>query len=189
MFIVQSGTDSSSVRPTVPPKFGSGIGSTVRSGLNFPIASASDCFSAPVPCLSPLDDREEHGPLEGLLDTEPLLVVEDRDDAGRPRRQVLADLVVDLLLDPMVDEPADHPACDRADGDRGEHRRREQADGEPDAATPAGALPATVVASLPDGDASVLAMRDEDDALDRDLLRLHQGTRDSKSLVASSMSW
>ena len=52
MLIVQSATDASSVRPTVPPKFGSGIGSTVRSGLNFPIASASDSFRALVPCLS-----------------------------------------------------------------------------------------------------------------------------------------
>ena len=53
MLIVQSATDASSVRPTVPPKFGSGIGSTVRSGLNFPIASASDSFNAPMPFLSP----------------------------------------------------------------------------------------------------------------------------------------
>ena len=53
MLIVQSGTEASSVRPIVPPKFGSGIGSPVRSGLNFPIASASDSFSAPMPFLSP----------------------------------------------------------------------------------------------------------------------------------------
>ena len=52
MLIVQSATDASSVRPTVPAKFGSGIGSTVRSGLNFPIASASDSFNARIPCLS-----------------------------------------------------------------------------------------------------------------------------------------
>ena len=53
MLIVQSATDASRVRPIVPPKFGSGIGSTVRSGLNFPIASASDSFNAPMPFLSP----------------------------------------------------------------------------------------------------------------------------------------
>ena len=53
MSIVQSATDVSSVRPIVPPKFGSGIGSTVRSGLNFPIASPSDSFNAPMPFLSP----------------------------------------------------------------------------------------------------------------------------------------
>ena len=45
MLMVQSATDASSVRPIVPPKFGSVIGSFVRSGLNLPIASASDAFS------------------------------------------------------------------------------------------------------------------------------------------------
>jgi hypothetical protein len=50
--IVQSPTDSSSVRPIAPPKLRSGVGSTVRSGLNFPIASASDSFRALTPSLS-----------------------------------------------------------------------------------------------------------------------------------------
>ncbi len=57
--------------------------------------------------LVALDDRSDLRACERLLDTEPLLVVEDRDDPGRPRRQVLADLVVDLVVDPVVDEPAD----------------------------------------------------------------------------------
>ena len=100
MLIVQSATDASSVRPIVPPKFGSGIGSTVRSGLNFPIASASDSFNAPSALLVALDDRPHQRARERLLDTEPLLVVEDRDDPGRPRRQVLADLVVNLVVRP-----------------------------------------------------------------------------------------
>ena len=99
MLIVQSATDASSVRPIAPPKFGSGIGSTVRSGLNFPIASPSDSFNAPMPSLSPWTTDRSMRARERLLDTEPLLVVEDRDDPGRPRRQVLADLVVKLLLD------------------------------------------------------------------------------------------
>ena len=38
--IVQSATDVSIVRPIVPPKLRSGIGSTVRSGVNLPAASA-----------------------------------------------------------------------------------------------------------------------------------------------------
>ena len=149
MLIVQSATDASSVRPIVPPKFGSGIGSTVRSGLNFPIASASDSFSAPDALLVALDDRPQQRARERLLDAEPLLVVEDRDDPGRSRRQVLADLVVDLVLDPVVDELADHPARDRPDRDRREQRRREQADREPDPAAPAHPLAAEVVARLP----------------------------------------
>ena len=124
--------------------------------------------------LVALDDRPEQRARERLLDAEPLLVVEDRDDPGRPRRQVLADLVVDLLLDPVVDELADHPARDRPDGDRREQRRREQADREPDSAAPARPLAAEVVARLPHADAAVLRVRDEDDALDRDLLLLDE---------------
>ena len=50
--IVQSGTDWSIVLPIVPPKFLSGIGSTVRSGTNLPIASASPSLSAFTPFLS-----------------------------------------------------------------------------------------------------------------------------------------
>ena len=157
MLIVQSATDASSVRPIVPPKFGSGIGSTVRSGLNLPIASASDSFNARDALLVALDDRPEQRARERLLDAEPLLVVEHRDDPGRSRRQVLADLVVDLVLDPVVDEPADHAARDRADRDRREQRRREQADREPDPAAPARPLAAEVVARLPHRDAAVLA--------------------------------
>ena len=40
------------VRPATPPKVRSGIGSTVRSWLNLPIASASESFSAAVPDFS-----------------------------------------------------------------------------------------------------------------------------------------
>ncbi len=50
--IVQSATDWSIVRPIVPPKFLSGIGSTVRSGTNLPIASARPSLSAFRPFLS-----------------------------------------------------------------------------------------------------------------------------------------
>ena len=156
MLIVQSATDASSVRPIVPPKFGSGIGSTVRSGLNLPIASASDSFRAAVAFLVALDDRAEQRARERLLDAEPLLVVEDRDDPGRSRRQVLADLVVDVLLDAVVDELADHPARDRPDGDRRQQRRREQADREPDPAAPAQPLATEVVARLPHRDTAVV---------------------------------
>ena len=170
MLIVQSATDASSVRPTVPPKFGSGIGSTVRSGLNFPIASASDSFSAAVPCLSPWTTERIMRARERLLDTEPLLVIEHRDDPRRSRRQVLADLVVDVLLDAVVDELADHPAGDRPDRDRRQQRRREQANREPDPTAPPQPLATEVIARLPHRDTPVLRMRDQDHTLDRDLL-------------------
>ena len=48
MLMVQSACDCASVRPMVPPKDGSGIGSTVRSGLNLPAAVASASLSAPM---------------------------------------------------------------------------------------------------------------------------------------------
>ena len=96
--------------------------------------------------LVALDDRPEQRARERLLDTEPLLVVEDRDDPGRPRRQVLADLVAKLLLDLVAGEPAQHPARDRPDGDGREQRRREQANREPDPAAPARSFTAEVVA-------------------------------------------
>ena len=49
--IDQSGTDRSTVRPIVPPKVRSGTGSTVRSGLNLPAASASASLSPRMPAL------------------------------------------------------------------------------------------------------------------------------------------
>ena len=124
--------------------------------------------------LVALDDRPDQRARERLLDTEPLLVVEDRDDPGRPRRQVRADLVLKLLVDLVAGKSADHPARDRPDGDRREQRRREQAHRKPDAASPAHSLAAEVVAGPLHRDAAVLRMRHEDDALDRDLLVLDE---------------
>ena len=174
MLIVQSATDASSVRPIVPAevRIRDRQHRAVRAEL--PHRLGERLLQRADALLVALDDRPEQRARERLLDTEPLLVVEDRDDPGRPRRQVLADLVVDLLLDPVVDELADHPARDRPDGDRREQRRREQADREPDAAAPARPLAAEVVAGLLHRDAAVLRVRDEDDALDRDLLVLDE---------------
>ncbi len=174
MSIVQSATDASSVRPIAPPKFGSGIGSTVRSGTELPHRLAERLLQGAHALLVALDDRAEHGARERLLDTEPLLVVEDRDDPGRPRRQVLADLVVKLLVDLVAGESAHHPARDRADRDRREQRRREQAHREPDAAAPARSLTTEVVSRSLHADAAVLRVRHEDHALDRDLLLLDE---------------
>ena len=63
----------------------------------------------------------------------------------------------------------DHPARDCPDGDRREQRRREEADRDPDTAAPARPLAAAIVARLPHADAAVVRMRDQDDAVDRDL--------------------
>ena len=124
--------------------------------------------------LVTLDNRTKQRACERLLDAEPLRVVEDRDDPGRPRRQVLADLVVDLVLDSVVDELPDHPARNRADRDRRKQRRRKQADRQPDSAAPTHPLAAQVVTRLPHRDAAVRRVGDEDHALDLDPLLLHE---------------
>ena len=48
----QSAAESAMVRPAAPPKVLSGIGSTVRSGVNLPAASARASFNPRSPCLS-----------------------------------------------------------------------------------------------------------------------------------------
>ena len=132
------------------------LGETVFERLHPPLVALDDGF------------RERAG--ERLLDGEPLLVVEDRNDPCRARREVLADLVVKLRLDPVVDELAHYTARRRTDRRRGEQRGRRQADGQPDAAAPAQALAAHAVARLLHRDAAVQGMRDQDRALDLDLL-------------------
>ncbi len=156
--------------PITPPKPRSGIGRTVRSGTNLPIASPSPSLSAFIPFLSVCDDGAGERAGERLLDAEPLVVLEDRDDAGSPRRQVLADLVVKLSFHALVGELADEAPCGGAGSGRRDQRRRRETYGEPDAAAPGHPLAAHVVARLLHVDRAVLGMRDEDDALDLDLL-------------------
>ena len=67
-----------------------------------------------------------------------------------------------------------HAAGGGADGDRAEQRRREEADDDADAAAPAQALAAEVVAGLADLDLAVGVVRDEDHALGPDLLVLDE---------------
>ena len=81
---------------------------------------------------------------------------------------------MNLVLDPVVDELPDHPAGNRSDRNRGKQRRRKQADRQPDSAAPTHPLTAEVVAGLPHSDASVVRVRNEDHALELDLLRLHE---------------
>src|SRR5262249_15627709 len=96
---------------------------------------------------------------------------EERDDPGRPGREVLAELVVHLGLDALVDEPADQATDDRTSRGRREQRRRREADEESDRAAPLGALAPAPVRRLaaPDG-AVVLVVRDQDRGLDLELL-------------------
>ena len=86
----------------------------------------------------------------------------------------------------MVHELADEAAGRGADGDGGEQRRRRQADEHADAAAPAEALAAEVVAGLADVDLAVRVALDEDHALGPDLLLLDERTSASKSFSAAS---
>jgi hypothetical protein len=65
---------------------------------------------------------------------------------------------------------ADEAAGCGPDGDRGEHRRRREADEHADAATPAHALAAEVVAGLGDATSPSSRLLDQDGALAADLL-------------------
>ena len=173
----QSATESLSVRPAVPPKVLSGIGSTVRSGTNLPAASASASLRPRRPCLS-----------MGATDLagEPPSA---RSASSRCSSSMMAMMAAvpglsfspSPCLEPAVDlvlgELADDAAGGGADGDRGEQRRRGEADQDAHAAAPAHALAAEVVAGLRDADLAALVVLDEDDALALDLLvldELHQ---------------
>ena len=128
--MVQSPTDSSSVRPIVPPNWRSGIGSTVRSGANLPIASARASFSALMPSSSVWTTDFATEPPSACSTREPLLVVEDGDDRGGAGRQVLADPVVQLGLELVVGELA-----------RSRRRRRRRPPSRPAAAARRGRRP------------------------------------------------
>ena len=134
------------------------------------------------PFLVAWDDGPKRRALQRLLDAEPLLVIEDRNDPRRPRRQVLADVVVDLVVDAVIDELSDYASRYSTDSDSGQQGRREHSHCQSDAASPAHALAAHVVAGLTHCDAAVLRVRDEDDALDRDLLVLDQRDQPVKVL-------
>ena len=90
--IVQSATDSSSVRPAVPPKSGRGsaacaVGDELAHRLGEP------SLSALMPFLSVCTTDFASGAGQRLLDREPLSFVEGGDDARGAGRQLLADLL------------------------------------------------------------------------------------------------
>ena len=173
----QSATESLSVRPAVPPKVLSGIGSTVRSGTNLPAASASASLRPRRPFLSIGATDLAGEPPSARSASSRCVVVDDRDDGRRARLELLAEALLEAAVDLVLGELADDAAGGGADGDRGEQRRRGQADEDADAAAPAHALAAEVVAGLRDADLAALVVLDEDDALALDLLvldELHQ---------------
>ena len=151
------------------------MGSTVRSGLNLPIASASESLSAAVPFLSVWATERASAPGRACSTASALVLVEHRDDGGRARLERLADLVVEAGLHLVLGEAPDDPAGGRADHGRRQQRRRREAHEEAHRAAVAQALAAQVVAGLLDDDLAVQVMGDEDGALDLDGLRLDLG--------------
>ena len=107
---------------------------------------------------------------ERLLGGQPVLVVDHGDDGGCARLELLAEAALHAALDLVVHELADQAAGRGADGDGGEQRRRGQADEDADAATPAQALAAEVVAGLAHVDFPLRVTRDEDHTLRPDFL-------------------
>ena len=75
-----------------------------------------------------------------LLGRQPVGVVDDGDDAGRARRELLPDPRLDAALYTVPGERARHAAGRRPDHGRGEQRRREQADHDTHPAAPAESL-------------------------------------------------
>ena len=174
------------MRPTVPPKVRSGIGSSLRSCANLPIAVASSAFSARDAVLVGLGDGLRGRARQRLLDREPVLVVEDRDDTRGPRRQLVGDPFHARLHLRSANLPIS-AADGAADRDRGQERRREEANDQADTGAPPEALPAQVVAVLDDGDRTIGIVGDQDRSLDLDLLALDGRMSASKSRVATSM--
>ena len=173
----QSATESLSVRPAVPPKVLSGIGSTVRSGTNLPAASASASFRPLRPCLSMGATDLAGEPARACSASSRCGIVDDRDDGGRAGLELLAEALFEPAVDFVLGELADDAACGRAHCGRGQQRRSREADQHSYAAAPAHALTSEVVARLRDADLAALVVLDEDEPLALDLLvldELHQ---------------
>ena len=116
------------------------------------------------------DDRFGRRAGERPLGGQTVLVVDHGDDGGCTRLELLAEAALHPALDLVVHELADDSSGGGADGDGGQERRSREADEDADAASPAQALAAEVVAGLAHVDLAVLVTRDEDHALGPDLL-------------------
>ena len=169
--MVQSATDSSIVRPIVPPKLRSGIGRTVRSGLNLPIASASESLSAAVPCLSVWatdfasepGERLLHAPAAGPRRTSAMIAAVP----GGSASPILSWSPVSTLWWanlPTTAPPAAPTTVAASSGGAARPTRK------PTAAAPARALAAEMVAGLLHDDAAVGVVGDQDRAPMRTVL-------------------
>ena len=118
--IVQSATDWSNVRPIVPPNFLSGIGRTVRSGLNLSAASARASFSSFMPPLSIWATDLAGESASACSATQPIVAIDDSDDRRCTRFEFIAEAFLNATIDLMLGKLANHSTCSRAHDDRGE---------------------------------------------------------------------
>ena len=169
----QSAADWSIVRPAAPPNVRSGIGSTVRSGLNLPAASASASLR-PLHALVHRGDRLGRRAGERLLGGQLVVGVDDGDDGGRARLELLAQAGLEAAVDLVLGEPADDAAGRGADGDGASSGGAARPTSDADAAAPARALAAQVVAGVGDVDLAGLVAADQDHAVGPDLLLLDE---------------
>ena len=103
--IAQSATDSSNVRRRAAER---PVGNRQLRSVGLELVhrlSQRLLQRSTYPPLVPLHERAEHRAAERLLDPQPLILTEHRDDPGRAWGQIVSDLLVDLTLEPMIDEP------------------------------------------------------------------------------------
>ena len=144
------------------------VGDELERGLGKGVLEAAHAL------LVHRDDRLGRRAGQRPLGGQAVLVVDHGDDGGRTRLELLAEAALHAALDLVVHELADQTAGRGADGDGGQERRSREADEHADAAAPAEALAAEVVAGLADVDLAVRVALDEDHALGADLLLLDE---------------
>ena len=172
--IDQSATESRRVRPMVPPKVRSGMGSAARSWTNLPAASARADFSSSQPRAVHRGDRLRRCAAERPLRRQAVLAVDDRDDHRRARRELVTHGLLEAAVDLPLGELADDPADGTADDDRRQHRRRRETYQHAHTAAPTEALASEVVRRVGHLHLIVGVVLDEDHSLRADHPALDQ---------------
>ena len=119
-------------------------------------------------------DRLGRRTAQGLLGGQPVLGVDHGHDDRGARLQLVAEAMLDAALHLVPGEPAGQGTGRPADHDGGQHRRREQADDQADAAAPPQALAAQMVTRLSDADLAAEVALGQDHAFRPDRPVLHQ---------------
>ncbi len=129
----------------------------MRSGTNFPIASANESFNASTPDLSLWTMDFSSEPPNACSTASRWASSNTAMIPAEPGGRFSPILSWISLLDAMIDELADHPARHRTNRHRSQQWRREQPNSHTDPTTPARALTAKMIARLVNRNAPVLA--------------------------------